>query len=299
MKFFARVLVLLSGCTLLGILLSCGSVPHQSQQTPPTNVLAYLHRIAGVTYQIEVLKSDGTTALVGSSGEYISVVLSPNSQKLLVSYFDGSTYQVATMNADGTGQTVLANAAGGLYPRYTPDGSKIVYEWNRQVAVIDADGSNNTVITNLAAGQFCFPASNGSVIAVGQYALGSQGLMTMNMDGSNQQIIVNTGYNVFSSFSADGSKVIFSTSDGHNTNLYSIGVGGSNLANLTTTTWNWDPLVVGNTVYFVSIPSNIQNPTTDSNQIYSVSSDGSNLTAVTNDTLYDGFKTFNQSCLNP
>jgi hypothetical protein len=37
----------------------------------------------------------------------------------------------------------------------------------------------------------------------------------------------------------------------------------------------------------------------DNNQIYSIGLDGSNLAAVTNDTLYDGFKTFNGLCNNP
>lgn len=299
-----RSLLLLTACGLLASLAGCGGGGSNQSTQPPqaTNVLAYLHRIGnGITYEIKVMKSDGTTVTAGSSDNYISVVLAPNGQKILFSYYDPvASYQIATMNVDGTGRTVLTSAsAGGLYPQYTPDGSRIVYESPRQLAVMNADGTNPTVITNLSAGEFCFPATNGSIIAVGMFTLTSQGLATMNMDGSNQQIIVSTAYSVFPAFSADGAKIIFSNSGGNAQNIYSVNTNGSNLVNLTNSPWNWDPFVAGNKIYFDYIPTTIPNPTTDSNQIYSIALDGSNLTAVTNDTLYDGFKTFNGSCLNP
>jgi Tol biopolymer transport system component len=296
-----RSLLLLAAFGLLVSLAGCGGGGSSQVTQPPqaANVLAYLHRSNGLIYEIKVLKSDGTSVTVGSTDNYISVVLAPNGQKVLFSYW-APGYQVGTMNVDGTGRTVLTSgSAGALYPQYTPDGSRIVYQSSRQLAVMNADGTNSTVITNLSAGEFCFPATNGSVIAVGMFTLTSQGLATMNMDGSNQQVIVGTAYPVFPAFSADGTKIIFSNSDGRSQNIYSVGTNGSNLVNLTNSPWNWDPFVAGSKIYFDYIPNSIQNPTTDSNQIYSIALDGSNLTAVTNDTLYDGFKTFNGSCQNP
>jgi len=295
---------------LIVLLVGCGNVPNSTKQPPPpTNTLAYLHRTGipndYITYDLKVLRSDGTTTTVLSSQELLSAVLSPNGQKILYSYYDSSVvgYQIATINPDGTGNTVLTPSGSfGLYPQYTPDGSKIVFEAAganaRAIGVMNADGGNVTIIS-IPVGQFCFPATNGSIIAVGEYALTTQGLVTMNMDGSNQQLIVNTAYTVNPSFSADGSKIIFSDGDGRNLNLYSVGSNGSNLLPLTTTTFNWDPVVTGGKIYFVSIPNGVTNPTTDSDQVFSINPDGSNLTQVTNDTLYDGFNTANGLCLNP
>jgi len=262
------------------------------------NVLAYLHRVAeDLNYQIEVLKSDGTTAPVGPSNSYISVVLAPSGQQVLFSYYGGSStgYQIATMNVDGSGMTTLAP---GLYPQYTPDSSKIVYEQSG-LSVMNADGSDQTVIASTYGVEYCFPATNGSIIAVGMYGTGSQGLATMSMNGSNPQVIVPTIYAAFPSFSANGGTIIFSNSGGNGQNIYSVSASGGNLTPLTSSLNSWDPLVVGNKIYFDYIPPTVQNPTTDSNQIYSMNLDGTNLTAVTKDALYDGFKTFNGNCGNP
>jgi Tol biopolymer transport system component len=297
-----RSLVLLAACGVLASLAGCGgggSSQSTKQPPPPTNanVLAYLHRVADLTYQITVLKSDGTTALVGSSNSYISVVLAPGGQRVLFSYFGGSStgYQIATMNVDGSG---LRNLGPGLYPQYTPDGSKIVYQYSG-LSVMNADGSQQTVIASTSGAEYCFPATNGSIIAAGMYAGASQGLATMSLNGSNPQVIVPSIYLVFPSFSADGGTIIFSNSGGNGQNIYSVSASGGNLTPLTSSLNSWDPLVVGNKIYFDYIPPTVQNPTTDSNQIYSMNLDGTNLTAVTKDALYDGFKTFNGNCGNP
>jgi Tol biopolymer transport system component len=285
-------------CALLASLPGCGGGGSSQSTTPPqpTNVLAYLHRTGeNLIYEITVLKSDGTTTNVGSNNSYISVVLAPNGQQVLFSYYDGTGYSIATMNVDGSGQTALA---GGLYPQYTPDGSKIVYQYSG-LSMMNADGSNQTVIANVNGEDFCFPATNGSIIAVGMYGAGPQGLATMNMDGSNPQVIVGTDYPVYPVFSADGTQIIFSSANGSSQNIYSVSTTGSNPVQLTNSAENWDPFVAGSKIYFDYIPTSIQNPTTDSNQIYSMALDGSNLTAVTNDNLYDGFKTWNGLCVNP
>jgi len=297
-----RSRLFLTAFGLLTSLIGCGGSTKTTTTPPPaTNVIAYLHRISGVTYEIKVLKNDGTTNTVSPTGLYISVVLSPDGQTILFSCADCFTqalgYQIGTMNADGSGQTLLGP---GIYPQYTPDASKIVYETGSggAIGVMNADGSNQTSIGN--TGEFCFPATNGSLIAVGEYNGNSQGLATMNMDGSNQQIILPSAYMVYPAFSADGTQIIFGyVNSAEATNIFSVDTDGSNLVDLTNSTYNWDPLVVGSTIYFNSTPSSIQNPTVDDDQIYSITTDGSNLTAVTNDTLYDGFRTWNGRCLAP
>jgi len=309
---FAGIVV--AACSLLFVSSGCGGGSNGSQPPPPpppANVLAYLHRSGipdnYVVYDLKVMQSDGTSTTVLSSQHLVSAMLSPDGQTILYSSLlytqDGvNYYQIATINPDGSDNTVLTPSGSiGLYPKYTPDGSTIVYEAVQLpsgavgfIGVMNADGSNATIIpTN----EYCFPASNGSMIAADADI--NEGLVTMNMDGSNQDLIYPTAYFVYPGFSADGSTIVFSTSDGHNQNLYSISSDGSNLLQLTNSAVNWDPIVTGGKIYFVSVPSNIQNPTTDSQQIFSMNMDGSNLTQVTNDTLYDGFQTANGLCVNP
>ncbi|HKH98131.1 MAG TPA: DUF5050 domain-containing protein [Candidatus Sulfotelmatobacter sp.] len=306
-----RSFLLLTVCGSLLLLSGCSSSGSQSKQPPPpTNVLAYLHRtgIPGnyVTYDLKVMRSDGTTGTVLSSQSLLSAVLSPDGQKILYSYYDPNVigYQVATINPDGTQQKVLtAPGSFQLYPKYTPDGSKIVFEASgnlaRSIGVMNADGSNPQIINAAVGNQYCFPATNGSIIAVSEIVGAMQGLATMNLDGSNQQLLVYSQYFAYPSFSADGNTIFFSDSDGRNLNVYSIASSGSMPHELTNSTLNWDPVVTNNKIYFVSVPSSVQNPTTDSQQIFSINADGSNLTQVTNDTLYDGFQTANGVCLNP
>lgn len=290
------------------LMVNCSSVGSQTTQPPPpTTVIAYLHRSGipndYITYDLKVLRSDGSTGTLISSQGLISVSLSPNGQKILYSYYDPGVidYQIATMNPDGSGKTVLTGAGWfGLYPQYTPDGSKIVYEASgifiRQIAVMNADGSNPTVVTS-GIGENCFPASNGSIIAFGKFDNVTQGLTTTNMDGSNQQLIVYTQYGVNPVFGTNGSKIFFSNSDSHNLNVYSIATNGTNLLQLTNSNLNRDPVLAGGKIYFVS--RSVPIPAWDDLQIFSMNPDGSNLTQVTNDAFYDGFNTANDLCINP
>lgn len=297
---FLRYLLLLTAFAVLAALAGCGSSGGNSQSKqppPPSSIFAYLHRsgIPGdyTRYEIMVMQSDGTSMTVAPTAQYDSAVLAPDGQTVLFSFYNPPNYQIATIKVDGTGQTVLGN---GLYPKYTPDGSKIVYQSGQWLAVMNADGSGATVTT---VGEFCFPATNGSIIAGSMLNGATEGLATVNMDGSNPQIILPSAYFVYPAFSADGGTVFFGNSNGPDENIYSIGSAGSNLLQLTDSPVNWDPIVTNNKIYFVAVPSNLQTWTVDSQQIFSMNPDGSDLTQVTNDTLYDGFQTANGLCLNP
>jgi len=297
---FLRCLLLLTASAVMAALAGCGSSGGNSQTKqppPPTNIFAYLHR-SGLPsdytrYEIMVMRSDGTSTTVAPTAQYDSAVLAPDGQTVLFSYYNPPNYQIATINVDGTGQKVLGN---GLYPKYTPDGSKIVYQSGQWLGVMNADGSNATVTS---VGEYCFPSTNGSIVAGWMANGATQGLATVNMDGSNPQFIYPTAYFVYPAFSTDGSTVFFGTSSGFDENIYSIGSTGSNLLQLTNSPVNWDPIVTNNKIYFVGVPSSLQTWTVDSQQIFSINPDGSDLTQVTNDALYDGFQTANGLCLNP
>ena len=83
--------------------------------------------------------------------------ISPDGARIAFSRRDG-TDDIWVMNADGTGQTNITNAAGNdLYPNFSPDGTKVVFSSNRrasdgtadsEIYVMNADGSNLRPITN-------------------------------------------------------------------------------------------------------------------------------------------------------
>jgi TolB protein len=61
-------------------------------------------------------------------------------------YTDGNGYNIFTRNPDGTDPTQLTFGGTNLYPRWSPDGTKIVYNQNPNLIIMDADGSNQTVV---------------------------------------------------------------------------------------------------------------------------------------------------------
>ena len=107
---------------------------------------------------------------------------------------------------DGTNQTRLTNISevddvGLRHPRYSPDGSKIVFESSKQevqgiiynlINIMDADGGNLVGLTS------------------------------------------NTKISTDPHFSPDGSKIVFVLEkDDHNYDIYVMNIDGSNLSNLT------------------------------------------------------------------
>ena len=80
-----------------------------------------------------------------------------NGKLTFASNRDGN-YEIYTMNADGSNQTRLTNnSEGDFRPAWSPDGSKIAFDSQRetngpvQIYIMDADGSNQTRLTNNTA----------------------------------------------------------------------------------------------------------------------------------------------------
>jgi Tol biopolymer transport system component len=110
-------------------------------------------------------------------------------------------YDVCVVNTDGTGLKVLAGGEGcQMYPRWSPDGSKIVYFESRtgdqdpqHVWVVNADGSGKVQLTAGASGEYRSDWPNwsqdGRQIAFSHTVfytggVGREAIYVMNADGS-------------------------------------------------------------------------------------------------------------------
>jgi Tol biopolymer transport system component len=279
---------------LFASLLGCGT----DHKTLPVNqFVAFLTQITGTNnFQINIMKNDGTgVKAVGTPDTFVSVRLSPDGKKVVFTYYNSTTgWQIGTMNVDGTGRTALTTAAENLYPQFTPDGTKIVYASRTSsdqyvdLFLMNADGTNPTNLTHQVDFSYYLPtvSPDGKTIAVNRWNSTSWELVTMNMDGTGAKVILSGSY-LWPSFSSDGKK-IFVTSYTNGQNIAVVNVDGTNVTNLTTSNYDWCPIVVDSKVLFESRRDSTTQSWTDM-EIYNMNLDGTGITRLTNNTVYDGF----------
>jgi Tol biopolymer transport system component len=287
--------------SFLSVLAGCGSSGSGTPPPPPpppAYSFAYLNHVGTNLYQIKMMKTDGTSQTsVGSTDNFTYVRLSPDRSKIVFSYLDGSNVsQIGLINADGSGRTNLTlppqqpDPNYPQYPQFTSDGTKIIYQslnGSLDIVTINLDGSNPTYLTS-GGGNYFWPtiSPDGQLIALGTDSP-AYSLATMNSDGSGLQVIEDGPDARYPAFSSDGKTIFFN----NNTSLagefiYSISVDGTNLKQLTQSNYDYCPLVLGNTVLFQST-SNYQVP--DSYQVFAMAEDGSGVTQLTHDAVFDGF----------
>lgn len=183
---------------------------------------------------------------------------------------------VVTRKIDGTGEQVLAPPPGAEWtwaPTYSPDGSKIAVEGygfdsTNQVyydgiwVMNAADGSSPTMLTNPYANCDCYDENP--------------------------------------AYTPDGSKIVFSRNTYYSDtgteieDIYIMNADGTGVTQLTNNgVGDFDPMVitVAGTLQIL-FSSNFTNPsdtTGDSFELYSMNMDGTNMTQLTTNSLYDAF----------
>jgi YD repeat-containing protein len=171
---------------------------------------------------------------------------SGSSKIVFASNRDGSM-QIYSMNSDGSGQTRLTySGANDDYPRWSPNGSKIVFQSDRDnpdtgvfdIYVMNADGSGQTRLTTDANDDSAAAWSpDGSKIAFQSARNGvNYQIYVMNADGSGQVNISNTTANdAQPSWSPDGTKIAFASDRDQAgfSSIYVMNANGSNQTRLT------------------------------------------------------------------
>ena len=162
-----------------------------------------------------------------------------------------ASYDVCTMDADGSNLTQLTTKGEYEEPNWSPDGKKIAFESaSGGIYTMNPDGSNQTLA--IAGGDQPDWSPDGTKIAYRRYPSGQShsDIFIANADGSNPVNLTarigNTSDEAVPAWSPDGTKIAFASNlheyDADSYEIYVIDANGRNLKRLTHGTGtNYDP----------------------------------------------------------
>jgi len=165
--------------------------------------------------------------------QYIAATWNPASFKLVNAAIDkiqkiafhsnrDGNSEIYSIHADGTNEKRLTNNdANDGFPSWSPDGSKVLFQSNREgeddffIYVMNADGSNVQKIPNTEGGNYAKWSRDGSKIAFFAERNGNTEIFLINPDGSNPVNLTNNpAIDETPSFTIDDSKIAFQTNRG-------------------------------------------------------------------------------------
>ncbi len=161
--------------------------------SPDGTKIAFRSDLGSSNWDVWVMSVDGTIKTKLTNEAYVmDLAWSPDGTKITYTSYQGNgNYEIYVVNADGTGMTRLTDdPAEDRNPDWSPDGSKLAFESNRdgtyKVWSMEANGSGQIPInTPPGGGSFVSPAwsPDGTRIV---YA-GSFGISVMEPDGTDIQ----------------------------------------------------------------------------------------------------------------
>ena len=217
-----------------------------------------------------------------------------------IAFDDGSVSpsRIGTVNPDGSGELTLSQR-GDHSPRYSPDGSKIVFFSTRtadgadngdaEIFTMNADGSNQTQLTfNDVEDQLPAWTPDGRIVFTRRAGIGRWDIWIMNADGSGQRQLTNLGgVSAWPTPAPNGGKLAFGCSCLGRYHIFTIKLDRTQLRQITNdkTVDDWAPewSPHGNDIVF---DRETAAPTTSAGvdeDVYIVHSDGTGLRQLTSD----------------
>jgi len=191
-------------------------------------------------YYMNLDGSNQTRIAIGSGPAAPAFVPGTN----LVGYSAPGTpaWDIYTIAKDGTGQkAVVSNPYASTWPRWSPDGTKIVFHSyltsssTPDIFVTNADGTGQVVLTTTHADSYPSWSPDGGQIAFQSTrdGGGSQ-IYIMNADGSHQTRITNdTANDSLAGFSPNGKQLVFCSDRDGTMEIYTMNVDGSSQTKIT------------------------------------------------------------------
>lgn len=143
--------------------------------------------------EIYIMNSDGNnqTRLTATPNIYCrEPQFSPDGSKIVYRGVSGSS-NIFVMNTDGSNQTQLTTSGDNDHPRYSPNGSRIVFVSSRtgdgEIYIMNSDGSGQINLTNAIGGDW-YPrfSSDGEQIVFYSTRVGQDEVYIINSNGSGQ-----------------------------------------------------------------------------------------------------------------